>query len=105
ASGASDAAGNGNNASTSTDNTVTWKASKPSVTINQKVGQNDPTNTSPIEFTATFSESVSGFTGAGVTLGGSANPTTAVVTGGPTVYNVAVSGMTGDGTVTASIPA
>jgi len=40
-----------------------------------------------------------------VVLGGSAGATTAVVTGGPTTYDVAVSGMTMDGTVTASIPA
>src|SRR4029079_17721154 len=41
-----------------------------------------------------------------VTLGGTAGGTlTAIVTGGPTTYTVAVSGMTTPGAVTASIPA
>jgi hypothetical protein len=105
ANGASDTAGNGNAASTSTDNTVTWKGSKPSVTINQASGQNDPTNASPINFTVTFSEPVTGFTGADVSLSGTAGATTALVTGSGATYNVAVSGMTGDGTVIATVPA
>ncbi len=48
------------------------------MTINQAAGQADPTNTSPINFTVVFSESVSNFTGADVTLSGSAGATTAV---------------------------
>ena len=70
-------------------------------------GQADPTSTSPINFEAVFSEPVGGFGDASgdVTLGGTAGATTAVVTGGPMTYNVAVSGMTGNGSVTASIPA
>ena len=51
-----DAAGNANTASTSTDNTVTFDATAPTVTINQAAGQADPTNSSPINFTAVFSE-------------------------------------------------
>jgi len=81
----------------------------PDVTINQAIGQSDPTSSSPINFTAVFSEPVTGFTDAGVTLGGTAGATTAVVTeiapNDGTTYNVAVSGMTVDGTVIASIPA
>ena len=38
-----------------------------------------------------------------MTLGGAASPTTAVVTGSGATYNVAVSGMTTSGAVTASI--
>jgi hypothetical protein len=75
----------------------------PTVTINQAAGQNDPTNAAPINFTVTFSEPVTGFDASDVVLGGTAGATTALVTGGPTVYNVAVSGMTGTGTVTASV--
>jgi peptidoglycan/xylan/chitin deacetylase (PgdA/CDA1 family) len=76
------------------------------VAINQASGQSDPTNSGPINFTAIFSEPVSGFTNSDLTIGGTAGGTkTAAVTGGPTVYNVAVSGMTGSGTVTASIGA
>ncbi|MGC1943643.1 MAG: IPT/TIG domain-containing protein, partial [Candidatus Acidiferrales bacterium] len=102
---ANDLAGNPNTASTSTDNSVTYNASAPTVTINQATAQADPTNGSTINFTAVFSVAVTGFTNADVTLGGTAGSTTVTVTGGPTTYNVAVSGMTQSGTVTASIPA
>ena len=78
---------------------------KPDVTINKAGGQADPTNSSPINFTVVFSEAVTGFTTGDVTVGGTANPTTGTVTGSGTTYNVAVSGMTGDGTVTATIAA
>src|SRR2546428_12578876 len=72
---ATDAAGNGNTASTSTDNTVTFNApdtTPPSVTINQAATQADPTSSAPINFTVVFSEPVSGFTGSGVTITGTA---------------------------------
>lgn len=75
----------------------------PSVTVNQASGQTDPTSTGPINFTVTFSAPVTGFGSAQVSLGGTAQPAVATVSGGPTVYNVAVSGMTANGTVTASI--
>jgi hypothetical protein len=100
-----DAAGNGNTASTSTDNTVTYDATRPTVTINQKAGQADPTNASPINFTVVFSEPVADFATGDVTLSGTANATTAAVSGGPTTYNVAVSGMAGSGTVIGSVAA
>src|SRR5205814_1433688 len=77
----------------------------PTVTINQAGTQNDPTNTSPINFTVVFSESVSGFTGSDVSLSGTAGATTASVSGSGTTYNVAVSGMSSDGTVIATVPA
>src|SRR5881392_2647353 len=103
---AQDAAGNLNTASTSTDNSVSFDATRPAATINQAAGQADPTNSSPINFTAVFSGPVSGFTGAGVTISGTASGTkTVTVSGGPSTYTVAVSGMTTDGTVIASIPA
>ena len=96
----------------------------PTVTINQASTQSDPTNASPINFTAVFSQPVTGFSGADVDLSaGSATGTlSAVVTDLSTLapcapalatscilpgttFNVAVSGMTGNGTVIASIPA
>ena len=77
----------------------------PTVTVNQAAAQADPTGNSPIDFTVVFSQGVTGFDGSDVVLGGTAAPTTAVVTGGPTTFNVAVSGMTANGTVTASVPA
>ena len=75
------------------------------VTINQASTQADPTNNPTINFTVLFSQAVSGFVPADVTLGGTASPTKVVVTGSGTTYNVAVSGMQSDGTITASIAA
>ena len=100
---ATDVSGNGNTASTSTDNIVNYDVTRPTVTINQAVGQADPTGVSPIIFDVIFSESVSGFTGADVTLTGAAGANTAVVSGGGAVYSVAVSGMTGSGPITATV--
>ena len=57
---AQDAAGNGNAASTSADNTVTYDATPPTVTINQAVGQSDPTGSSPINFTVVFNAAGNG---------------------------------------------
>ena len=85
------------------DNEIRWDQTGPTVTIDQDAGQADPTSASSITFTVVFSEDVSGFQG--VVLGGTAIPTTAVVTGGPSRYTVTVSGMSTNGTVTASIAA
>ncbi len=82
---------------------------QPTVTINQAAGQSDPATTSPVHFTAVFSSPIVGFTAADVTLGGTAGATTATVTeitpNDGTTFDVAVSGMTTNGTVTASIAA
>ncbi len=82
-----------------------------SVTIDQAPGQADPSDSSPILFTAIFSSPVTGFgdAAADVTLSGTAGPRTVTVTEAApndgTTYTVAVSGMTESGTVIASIPA
>src|SRR5205809_639667 len=103
---AQDAAGNLNTASTSTDNSVSFDATPPTVTLTQAACQADPTSASPINFSAVFSEPVSGFTGTDVTIGGTAGGTkTVTVSGGPSTYTVAVSGMTTGGTVIATIAA
>jgi hypothetical protein len=107
ANAVTDPAGNNSLASTSTDNTITWIDLPPSVTIDQAAGQNDPTNQSSIQFTAVFSEPVSGFDAtkisfAGSTVGGTLQ---ANVSGSGPTYTVTVTGMTGLGTVVASIPA
>jgi hypothetical protein len=98
-----------NLASTSTDNTVIYDATAPTVTLEQASGQADPTASSPINFTATFNEAVTGFATGDVTLGGTAGATTGTVTeiapNNGTTFNIAVSGMTGDGTITASLAA
>ncbi len=88
--------------------TAVGDTTPPTVTINQAVGQADPTSVSPINFTVVFSEPVvvGSFTAADLTLGGTAGATTAVVSTTDNItFNVAVSGMTQDGTVVASIPA
>jgi VCBS repeat-containing protein len=88
---------------------ISTDTTAPSVTINQASGQADPTTDSPIHFTAVFSEPVTDFTDSDVILSGTAGATTADVTESApndgTTYDVAVSGMTPDGTVIASIPA
>jgi cysteine-rich repeat protein len=80
----------------------------PSVTIAKAAGQANPSPTSPVNFTATFGSAVSTFAGNWVTIGGTApgaliQKTTGALPG--TAFNVAVSGMTGAGSVTASVPA
>ena len=108
AGAATDAVGNTSVASTSTDNTVTFApVAGPSVTINKAAGQADPTNGASITFDAVFSEGVTGFTGADVDLSGSSlgglSASVSQIT--PSVYTVTVTGMTGTGTVMATIPA
>ena len=100
-----------NNSATDTD-TLT---SAVTVTINQAAGQSDPdfadSASKKINFTATFSEPVSGFTAsdisfAGTTLSGTLSAIVTQVTPfDGTTYNVAVKGMIPKGTVFVSIPA
>jgi membrane protease subunit (stomatin/prohibitin family) len=107
AGAAQDAAGNTSAASSSTDHTVTYDVAAPNVTINQGSGQADPTSAFPITFEVVFTEAVIGFTGADIVFTGSTAPgtLTASVSGPGPTYTVTVSGMTGNGTVVASIPA
>ena len=76
------------------------------VTINQASGQSDPTSVSPIHFTVTFSQDVTGFNGADISFTGStaSGILVASVSGGPSIYDVAVTGMTSSGYIVASIP-
>ncbi len=105
-----DLAGNTNGVSTSTDNSVRLDIVSPTVTVVQASTQVDPTSTSPIHFTANFSENIdpTSFEAGDLSLGGTATGTlSAVITATTpnTIFDIAVSGMTGDGTVTASLPA
>src|SRR5207247_2624270 len=106
---ATDAAGNGNTASTSTDNTVTFNApdtTPPSVTINQAATQADPASDRQSDVKGECSEPGSGFTGSGVTITGTAGGAkTVTVSGSGSSYTAAVSGMTTSGTVVATIAA
>ena len=73
----------GNTASTSTDNSVTYDNVKPTVTINQAATQADPTTTAPIAFTVVWSEPVTDFAGYHVNVAGTAQGTkTVALTGG-----------------------
>ncbi len=78
----------------------------PTVTINQAGGQPDPTNVSPINFTAVFSEAIdpATFAGTDVAITGSAGGTKVVVpsTTDNITWNLSVTGMT-NGTVIADI--
>jgi alpha-ketoglutarate-dependent taurine dioxygenase len=104
AGAAHDAAGNASVVSTSNDNTVTFDVTPPTVTIDQAVEQADPTNNGPIHFTVVFSEVVTDFAAADVTITGTAPGTLSkTVTGSGTTYDVAVDGMTDTGTVIANI--
>ncbi|MDX1946825.1 MAG: Ig-like domain-containing protein [Pirellulaceae bacterium] len=104
---ATDAAGNGNLASTSGDNSVTVGAAGLTVTIDQASGQADPTNGATINYTAIFSAPVTNFVTGDVSFTGSSAGGTLLgtVTGGPQTYNIAVTGMTSSGSVVATIAA
>ncbi|MBA3707354.1 MAG: hypothetical protein H0W83_00875 [Planctomycetes bacterium] len=79
----------------------------PNVTINQAVGQADPSISGPLSFTLQFSAPVTGFTGSDLSFTGSTagGVITAAVTGSGTTWTANVSGMTTGGTVVASVPA
>jgi hypothetical protein len=106
-----DAAGNtlggtGNGDGSKTGEVYALDKTGPTVTINQAAGQADPTNSGTVNFTVVFSEATTGFVDSDVTPGGTAGGTkSAAVTGGPTTYNVAVSGASGNGTVSATVNA
>ncbi|HVE59101.1 MAG TPA: FG-GAP-like repeat-containing protein, partial [Pyrinomonadaceae bacterium] len=105
---AQDALGNLSLFSSSTDNRVTIDNIAPTVTINQASGQSDPTSTQPVAFTVAFSEPVTGFSSADVSLTGStANVSVAViqVSGSGSLYTVTVRNITSAGQVKAAIPA
>jgi hypothetical protein len=84
--------------------TVTVDTIAPTVTIAPASFMTSPTSNSTVYFAVTFSEPVSDFSAASITLGGTAGATTAtLVAGGGDNCIVAVSGMTQTGNVTASI--
>ncbi|MEN8121062.1 MAG: T9SS type A sorting domain-containing protein, partial [Bacteroidota bacterium] len=96
---------NANTASINTSNEVIYDNQSPDVEITLAGGQSDPASISPINFMATFNENVIDFTPSDVTIGGAAGASMAVVTGGPDIYNIAISGMTSNGTVSVTIDA
>jgi hypothetical protein len=90
---------------TVTHSAVVNITSNPITTVNQAAGQEDPTSVEVINFTASFSEDVEGLEAADVDLSGSsaAGNLVATLTGGPQAYSIAVTGMTGSGSVVVSL--
>lgn len=92
------------NVATSSANTFVVDTTDPAVTINQKSGQDDPTNALPILYTVTFSEPVTGFASNDLSRGGTSGGTDIVsVTGSGASYEVSVSGTLTSGTLTYTI--
>jgi hypothetical protein len=101
---AQDYTGTPNAASSSADNTVVFDNVVPTVTVNQAEGQADPTCSSPVHFTAVFSEPVSGLAWDDIRIEGTSWATKSVaITGGPTAYDLAVSGMDSGEIITVSV--
>jgi len=95
-----------NNASTSTDNSVTW-VTEFSVTLDQKSGQADPASATPVEFTVVFERAIQNatFTDADITQNGTATVDTWTVTdtGDQITYTVAATAVSVNGTIIPSI--
>ena len=104
-----DVFGNNSSVSLSTDNSITLDNVRPSVSVNQAATQSDPTQVLPISFTASFSENISGFTSADVSLAGStADVSSATITTTPTgsnSYRLSVSNILSSGEVRAAVNA
>ncbi|MEZ4705111.1 MAG: Ig-like domain-containing protein [Bdellovibrionota bacterium] len=94
---AQDAAGNNNTAAAQFS--ITYDSSNPTVTISSLAS--DPTSTSPIPVTITFSESVTGFVVGDITVG---NGSLSNFTGSGTTYTVDVT-PSANGTVTVDVGA
>mgnify|MGYP003757410163 CR=1 FL=1 len=105
AGGCQDAAGNGNAPSTSTDNSVTYDTTAPTVTVNQAAGQQDPSNALPLAFAVVFSEAVTGFDSEDVVISGTAGGVVHAVDGLGDTYTIQISAVEDDGTVIPTIPA
>jgi len=77
----------------------------PSVTVNQAGGQADPTNELAIFFDVVFSEAVTGFDEADVSMGGTATGVSFEVDGSADMYAIEVTAVTGDGTLEPAVVA
>ncbi len=89
----------------STPTTAVTPTTAPTVAIFASSGQNDPTNTTPITFTATFDQPVTGLDTTDIAIAGTATGATATVTGGPSTYTITIDAMTSDGTIAVTVPA
>jgi len=97
-----------NTASTSTDNSVTYDTTPPppiGVTVDQAAGQLDPTDALPITFDVLFDEAVTGLNAGDVVVTGPVEADAVFVSGSGMFYTVLINAVTGEGDITASIPA
>ncbi|WP_341501776.1 tandem-95 repeat protein [Gallaecimonas sp. GXIMD4217] len=78
---------------------------QPTVTLNQAGGQADPTNNAVVTFEVVFSESVTGFDGSDIALGGAVTATVTNVSGSGTSYTVTATVSSGEGALTAAVNA
>jgi hypothetical protein len=102
ASSFTDSAGNNNLASVSVDNTITVDNVRPDVSIDQMVGQLDPTAVQPIKYRVVFSEPITGFGANDIGFNGSTTNTFGAIvsiSGSGLVYDVSVSGITSNGQI------
>ena len=94
------------NVGTSSANTFVVDTTPPTVTINQKSGQADPTNALPILWTVTFSEPVTGFVVGDLSRTGSSGTSGAfAITGSGANYEISVTGSLANGTTAFTLPA
>jgi hypothetical protein len=100
-----DLANNTLSGATFNGSTYTIDRVAPTVTVNQKSGQNDPTNAVPMLWTVTFSESVTGFDATDLTRSGTSTGGTVAVTGSGAGYEISVSGTPTSGTIAFAIAA
>lgn len=77
----------------------------PDVTVEQGAAQADPATGLPINFDVVFTETVFNLAAGDFSLGGTASPSAATLTGSGSVYQLAVTTVAGNGTVTVSLPA
>ena len=87
------------------DDTVSYDGTPPTATIEPAAGPVQSDQPGPRQLCRGVQRTRQRLHSDDVTLGGTAGPTTAVVTGDGSTYNVAVSGMTGRGTVVVQIAA
>jgi hypothetical protein len=87
--------------------TCTFDVTQPSVTINQSVGQNDPTNNSAVSFTVVFSEAINPatFAAGDVVLSGTGAGTVGTPTTSDNITWTIPVTATGNGTIIASLAA
>lgn len=96
-----------NNTTPYSTSTCTFDVTQPSVTINQSVGQVDPTSNSAINFTVVFSEAIDPvtFTAGDVVLSGTGTGTVGTLTTSDNITWTVPVTVTGNGTIIASLAA